>query len=144
MDAGLIGIGQMGSGIAKNLLLKGHHVTVYNRTPERAESFRSQGAQIASSVADVCRLGVVLTMLSDDAALESLVYGQSGVLAALPRGGLHISLSTISVALSDRLTADHARAGQQFVAAPVFGRPEAAASANLVIVAAGPARSIER
>ncbi len=144
MDAGLIGIGQMGSGIAMNLLLKGHRLTIYNRTPERTESFRGLGAQIASSVADACRSGVVLTMLSDDTALESVVYGENGLLASLPSSGLHISLSTISVALSDRLTADHAKAGQQFVAAPVFGRPEAAASGSLLVVAAGPSDAMER
>jgi len=144
MDAGLIGIGQMGSGIAKNLLLNGHRVTVYNRTAERAEALQSQGAQVAASVAEACASGVVLTMLSDDAALESVVYGEKGLLASLPRGGLHISQSTISVALSDRLAADHAKAGHQFVAAPVFGRPEAAAAGSLVVVAAGPAEAIER
>src|SRR5262249_18600423 len=86
----------------------------------------------------------VLTMLSDDAALESVVYAENALLAALPRGGLHVSLSTISVTLSDRLAADHAKAGQHFVSAPVFGRPEAAASANLIVVAAGPTEAIER
>jgi len=144
MDTGLIGIGQMGSGIAKNLLLRGHRLTVYNRTASRTEAFRNQGARIAVSVADACSSGVVLTMLSDDAALESVVYGEKGLLASLRPGGLHISLSTISVALSDRLTADHAHGRQEFVAAPVFGRPEAAASGNLVVVAAGPAAEIER
>jgi 3-hydroxyisobutyrate dehydrogenase-like beta-hydroxyacid dehydrogenase len=144
MDAGLIGIGQMGSGIAKSLLLNGHRLTVYNRTAGPAEALLGQGAQIAASVAEACTPGVVLTMLSDDAALESIVYGENGVLRSLPRGGLHVSQSTISVALSDRLVADHAKAGQQFLAAPVFGRPEAAASASLVVVAAGPPEAIER
>jgi 3-hydroxyisobutyrate dehydrogenase-like beta-hydroxyacid dehydrogenase len=144
MDAGLIGIGQMGSGIAKSLLLKGHRLTIYNRTASRAETLRALGAQVAASVSEACGSGVVLTMLADDAALESVVYGEKGVLASLPVGGLHISLSTIGVALSDRLAADHTRARQEFVAAPVFGRPEAAASGSLVIVAAGPNASIER
>src|SRR5262249_50059123 len=74
----------------------------------------------------------------------SVVYAEKGLLASLGTGGLHVSLSTISVALAERLAADHSRAGQEFVAAPVFGRPEAAASANLVVVAAGPASAIER
>lgn len=144
MDAGFIGLGQMGSGIAKNLLLAGHRLIVYNRTASRTEPLRRQGARVAASVGDACASGVVLTMVADDPALESVVYGENGILAALPPGGLHVSLSTISVALSDRLTADHARAGQEFVAAPVFGRPDAAASANLVVAAAGPAHSVER
>jgi len=144
MDAGLIGLGQMGSGIAKGLLLAGHHITVYNRTAARTASLREQGARVATSIADTCTSGLVLTMVSDDVALESIVYGENGILASLPPDGLHVSLSTIGVALSDRLTASHARMRQEFVAAPVFGRPEAAASANLVVVAAGPTHSIER
>jgi len=144
MEAGLIGIGKMGSGIAKNLLQSGHRLTLYNRTASRAEPFLGQGARVAVAVADACSSGVVLTMLADDAALESVVYGERGLLAALPAGGLHVSLSTISVALSERLTADHAHRKQEFVAAPVFGRPEAAASASLVVVAAGAANSIDR
>ena len=144
MDAGLIGLGNMGSGIAKSLLRAGHHLTVYNRTRSRAEALRSDGATVADSVADTCRVGIVLTMVADDAALESVTFGEGGILASLPRGGLHVSLSTISVALSDRLAAEHARAGQEFVAAPVFGRPEAAAGAKLSVVAAGPPASVDR
>jgi 3-hydroxyisobutyrate dehydrogenase-like beta-hydroxyacid dehydrogenase len=144
MDAGLIGLGNMGSGIAKSLLRAGHRLTVYNRTRSRAEALRGDGATVAASVAEACRAGVVLTMVADDAALESLSFGEGGILAALPRGGLHISLSTISVALSDKLAAEHTRAGQEFVAAPVFGRPEAAEGAKLSVVAAGPAASVER
>ena len=144
MDAGLIGLGNMGSGIAKSLLRAGHGLIVYNRTRSRAEALRADGATVALSVADACRAGVVLTMVADDAALESVSFGNAGVLGSLPHGGLHVSLSTISVALSDKLAAEHARAGQQFVAAPVFGRPEAAEGAKLSIVAAGPAASVER
>src|SRR5712672_757533 len=144
MDVGLIGLGKMGTGIAKSLLRAGHHVTLYNRTRERADALRKDGAAVAGSVAEACRGGAVLTMLADDAALEAVVSGEDGVLKALPRGGVHVSLSTISVALSDRLAAEHARAGQEFVAAPVFGRPEAAEAGKLAIVAAGPNAAIER
>jgi 3-hydroxyisobutyrate dehydrogenase-like beta-hydroxyacid dehydrogenase len=144
MDAGLIGLGHMGSGIAKSLLRGGHRLAVYNRTAGRAEALRSEGARVVSSIAEACSSGVVLSMLADDAAVELMVYDEKGVLASLPAGGLHISLSTNSVALSDRLAADHARAGQEYVAAPVFGRPEAAAAAGLIVVAAGAARSMER
>src|SRR5437879_1716871 len=103
MDAGLIGLGNMGSGIAKSLLRAGHHLTVYNRTRSRAEALRGEGATVATSVTEACRAGVVLTMLADDAALESVCFGEGGIMKSLPRGGVHISLSTISVALSDRL-----------------------------------------
>jgi 3-hydroxyisobutyrate dehydrogenase-like beta-hydroxyacid dehydrogenase len=144
MEAGLIGLGRMGTGIAKSLLRSGHRLTVFNRTRERAESLRADGANVAGSVSEAYLSGMVLTMVADDAALESLVFGEKGILASLRGGGLHVSLSTISVALSDRLTAEHTKAGQQFVASPVFGRPEAAESAKLSVVAAGPSASVQR
>jgi 3-hydroxyisobutyrate dehydrogenase-like beta-hydroxyacid dehydrogenase len=144
MEAGLIGLGRMGTGIAKSLLRAGHRLTVFNRTRARAEALRADGANIGGSVAEACQSGVVLTMVADDAALEALVFGKDGILASLRAGGLHVSLSTISVALSDRLAAEHTKAGQQFVAAPVFGRPEAAESAKLSVVAAGPSASVQR
>ncbi len=142
MEAGLIGLGRMGTGIAKSLLRSGHRLTVFNRTRERAELL--DGANVAGSVTEACQPGVVLTMVADDAALEALVFGKDGIRASLRAGGLHVSLSTISVALSDRLAAEHTKAGQQFVAAPVFGRPEAAESAKLLVVAAGPPASVQR
>ena len=144
MEIGLIGLGRMGTGIAKSLLRSGHRLTVFNRTRARAESLQSDGANIAGSVAEACRSSVVLTMVADDAALEALVFGESGVLSSLRKDSIHVSLSTISVALSDRLSAEHAKAAQQFVAAPVFGRPEAAESAKLSVVAAGSSASVER
>jgi len=136
MDVGLIGLGRMGAGIAKSLLRAGLRVTVYNRTRERAEALRKDGATVAASVADACHGDAVLTMLADDAAVEGVVFGEGGVLKSLARGGVHVSLSTISVALSDRLAAEHARAGQEYIAAPVFGRPEAAEAGKLAVGAA--------
>src|SRR5260370_22936257 len=144
MGVGFIGLGTMGAGIARSLLRAGHHVTVYNRTRERAEALRKDGATVAASVAEACRGEAVLTMLADDAALESVAFGEDGILRALPRGHHHISLSTISVELSEKLAAEHARAGQQFVAAPVFGRPEAAEAAKLIIVAAGAKEAVDQ
>lgn len=127
----------MGSGIAKNLLRAGHGVTVYNRTREKAEALRADGAIVAASVAEACRSEIVFTMVADDAALESLVFADGGILASLSRGAVHVSLSTISVALSDRMTAAHAKAGQGYLAAPVFGRPDAADAGRLAVVVAG-------
>jgi 3-hydroxyisobutyrate dehydrogenase-like beta-hydroxyacid dehydrogenase len=144
MEIGLIGLGNMGSGIAKSLLRAGHQLIVYNRTRSRAEALRSHGATVVDSIAQACRGEAVLTMLADDAAVESVVFGEGGILASLPRGGLHISLSTISVALSDKLAEEHTKAGQEYVAAPVFGRPEAAEAGKLFVVAAGPKKSIDR
>jgi 3-hydroxyisobutyrate dehydrogenase-like beta-hydroxyacid dehydrogenase len=137
MEAALIGLGKMGSGIAKSLLRAGHRVTVYNRTPSRAEALRADGAIVAASVAEASRTEAVFTMVADDAALEGLVFGEGGILASLRRGAAHISLSTISVALSDRLAAAHAKAGQGYLAAPVFGRPDAAEAGRLAVVVGG-------
>jgi 3-hydroxyisobutyrate dehydrogenase-like beta-hydroxyacid dehydrogenase len=144
MDAGLIGLGGMGTGLAKSLLRAGHRVTVFNRTRSRAEALQANGAIVGATVAETCRSGIVLTMVADDSALESQVFGDGGILASLPRGGVHISCSTISVALSDRLTAAHSGAGQEFVSCPVFGRPEAAEAGRLAVVAAGPAQVVNR
>src|SRR5258708_9247025 len=95
MDVGLIGLGRMGTGIAKSLLRAGHRVTVFNRTRARAEALRADGATVAGSVAEACRGEAVLTMVADDAALEAVVAGEGGVLGSLRRGGIHVSLSTI-------------------------------------------------
>lgn len=143
MRIGLIGLGQMGTGIAANLLKAGHELTVYNRTRAKAEAFASEGAKVADHIADACRGDAVITMLSNDDAVESAVYGDGGVLASLPKGAIHVSSSTISVALSKRLAEHHAERGQRYVAAPVFGRPEAAAAAKLFIVAAGSPEAVK-
>jgi 3-hydroxyisobutyrate dehydrogenase-like beta-hydroxyacid dehydrogenase len=127
----------MGAGMAANLLKAGHDVTVYNRTRSKVETLVAQGARAAASVSNACRGDAVLTMLADDGAVESVVFGRSGIIDSLPAGAIHISSSTISVALSERLEAAHAKAGQLFVAAPVIGRPDAAAAGQLFVVAAG-------
>ena len=137
MKVGLIGLGNMGSGMAASLLKGGHDVTVYNRTPSKAQALVGQGARYAAQVAHACRGDAVITMLADDVAVESVVFGDAGVIKNLARGAIHISSSTISVTLSEKMAAEHAASGQWFVSAPVFGRPEAAAAAKLFITAAG-------
>ena len=137
MKVGFIGLGHMGSGMASSLLGAGHDVTVYNRTRSKADELVKKGAVAASRISETCGADVVITMLATDSAVESIVYGAEGLLATLPKGRVHISSSTISVALSERLTADHANAGQRFVAAPVFGRPDVAAAGDLSVIAAG-------
>src|SRR6201993_649277 len=143
MDIGFIGLGQMGRGMAANLMKAGHRVTVYNRSPGKAASLVQQGATAAASVAEASDAEVVFTMLSDDRAVEAVAFGGDGIVASLPPGATHVSSSTISVALSERLAAAHAEAGQQYAAAPVFGRPEAAAAAKLFVVAAGAPEVLE-
>jgi len=143
MRIGLIGLGQMGANIAANILKAGHELTVYNRTRAKADTLASQGAKVADSPADVCRGDAVITMLANDDAVESTVYGDGGIFASLPKNAIHISSSTISVALSTRLAAHHAGRGQRYVAAPVFGRPEAAAAGKLFVVAAGSSDAVK-
>src|SRR4030088_1900359 len=144
MDVGFIGLGHMGAPMARNLLKAGHRVTVYNRTRSKAEALAREGAQVAERVADACHGDVLITMLSDDRAVEDVVFSEGGALNALGRNAIHISMSTISVALSDRLAEAHGKAGQGYVAAPVFGRPEAAAAARLFIIAAGAGATLGR
>jgi 3-hydroxyisobutyrate dehydrogenase-like beta-hydroxyacid dehydrogenase len=127
----------MGAGMAANLLRAGHEVTVYNRTPTKAQSLVAQGAKAAASVSDACRGDAVMTMLANDDAVEDVAFGDGGIIDNLQAGAIHISSSTISPALSHRLEAAHAKAGQRFVAAPVFGRPDVAAAGQLVVAAAG-------
>ena len=144
MRVGFIGLGNMGLPIARNLLKAGHELTVYNRTRSKAEALASAGAKVANSLAEASAAEIVMTMLADDHAVEQTTFGNGGILSTLASGGVHISLSTISTALSQRLTEAHKARGQSFVASPVFGRPDAAAAAQLVVVAAGPTEAVER
>ena len=139
MEVGFIGLGHMGTGMAANLLKAGHTVTVFNRTAAKAEPLVVHGAKRATNIADACKNDVVFTMLANDDAVKETVYGDRGVLESLGKGSIHVSSSTISVALSARLTADHATKAQGFVAAPVFGRPDVAAAGQLFVIAAGDA-----
>jgi 3-hydroxyisobutyrate dehydrogenase-like beta-hydroxyacid dehydrogenase len=127
----------MGAGMATSLLKADHEVTVYNRTRSKIDDLVKKGAVPASRISEACGGDAVITMLANDAAVESVVYGDQGMLASLRKGAVHVSSSTISVSLSERLTADHATAGQHFIAAPVFGRPDVAAAGELAVVAAG-------
>jgi len=145
MKIAFLGLGKMGTPIARRLLGAGHQVTVWNRSRGPAEALGAEGALIAESAAEAVRAAdAVMTMLFDDAAHDAVLFGDGGVLDALKPGGLHILLSTISVALSERLTAEHARRGVDFVAAPVFGRPNVAEEGRLWIVVAGEDKAVER
>ena len=144
MKVGFIGLGNMGSPMAANLLKAGHEVTVFNRTSAKAEPLVQQGARQVMQVADACGGDAVMTMLSDDKALGGVSFGDGGILKTLAKGAVHISLSTISVALSEKLTDAHAERSQHFVAAPVFGRPEAAVAGKLFVAGAGKRDIFER
>ncbi len=145
MKVGFIGLGSMGSGMARNLIKAGHSLTVFNRTHSRTEEFRSLGAKIAGTPSEAASdVEALITMLADDHALEDAMLGPGRAIQSLPPEAVHIGMSTISVVLSRRLTAAHREKQQHYLAAPVFGRPDAAAAGKLFIVAAGPAKQIER
>lgn len=144
MEMGLVGLGEMGQPIARNLLKAGHTLKIYNRTRSREKVLVGEGATSAETPAAAAMAGVVATMLADDAAVEDVVFGDHGILAGLPREGVHISHSTISTHMSRRLTEAHRERGQFFVSAPVFGRPDAALAARLIVVAAGPKEALDR
>jgi 3-hydroxyisobutyrate dehydrogenase-like beta-hydroxyacid dehydrogenase len=143
MKTGFIGLGHMGSAMASNLVKAGHDVTVFNRSPGRSHSLVALGAHEATDIAGACRGEVVITMLADDNAVADIALANDGLIANLPKGAIHISMSTISVALSRRLAQAHTQSGQRYVAAPVFGRPDMAATAKLFIVAAGDCATID-
>jgi len=145
MRIGFLGLGKMGAPMAHRLLAAGHELSVWNRTEGRTEPLLREGAIAAATPAEA-ELGAdaVITMLFDDAANEEVLFGANGLLDALSPGALHISCSTISVALSERLTAEHARCGIDFVGAPVFGRPNVAEEGRLWIVVAGSESAVER
>jgi 3-hydroxyisobutyrate dehydrogenase-like beta-hydroxyacid dehydrogenase len=143
MKIGFVGLGNMGAGMAANLLNAGHEVTAYNRSQDKVDALAQRGAQAARTIADACRGDIVITMLANDDAVEAVTFGDGGILASLPSGATHVSSSTISVGLAERLTDTHAAAGHGFVAAPVFGRPEAAQAAKLFVVAAGEPAAVQ-
>ena len=142
MRVGFIGLGKMGFPMAANLLAAGNRVTAYNRTKSRADELAKQGAIVADVPEHCTGSSVVITMLSDDNAVRELLLSNTKFVDALLPNTVHLCMSTISVALSEELAEIHAKAKQIYVAAPVFGRPEAAALRKLSIVAACPKNGI--
>lgn len=145
MQVGFIGLGNMGAAMATRLLGAGHGLRAYNRTRSRGEPLERLGAQLTDSAsAAASNVEVLISMLSDDEAVESLTWGSGRMLEALPGGAVHVSMSTISPALAQRLAPSHRERGQHFLSAPVFGRPEAARDGQLFVIAAGDEAQIER
>jgi 3-hydroxyisobutyrate dehydrogenase-like beta-hydroxyacid dehydrogenase len=137
MKIAFLGLGKMGSAIARLLLKGGEDVTVWNRTTSHAEALEGDGAKVALRPAEaVAGCDVVFTMVMDDAALEAVLY-EGSALEAMGKGAIHVSLSTLSVEMSRKLTAEHEKRGQHFVAAPVFGRPHIAEAGKLWVAMAG-------
>src|ERR1700733_3229567 len=144
MKIGFLGLGNMGLPIASNLIRAGHDVILWNRSAKKASSLADAGAMQAATPGEAASgAEVVFSMLADDIALEAVLSGENGLLAGLKPNALHISLSTISVAAAESVTGRHFEREQRFVAAPVFGRPDAAAAAKLFVAAAGAAADID-
>jgi 3-hydroxyisobutyrate dehydrogenase-like beta-hydroxyacid dehydrogenase len=141
---GMIGLGHMGAGVARNLLKGGHELTVWNRSPAPVEALVRDGARRAATPADVFAAAeVVFSMLADDAVVEAVIVG-SGALEAARPGAIHVNLATISVALADRLDSLHREHGLGYVACPVLGRPDAAAAGGLAAMPAGEPAAVEK
>ncbi len=145
MKIGFIGLGNMGAGMSRNLVKAGHDLIVYNRTHSRAEELQRLGARVANTASEAAAdAEALITMLADDRAVQDVIFEPGRAIESLPGGAIHISMSTISVALSRRLAKSHAEKYQTYIAAPVFGRPDAAATGKLFIVSAGPSEQIEK
>ncbi len=142
---GFIGLGNMGAPIAANLLKAGYGLRVYNRTAAKAAALVEKGATLASKPADAAQPGgIVVTMVADDRALEDLCLASGSFVERLGPGGIHVSLSTISPATARRLAEHHAKHQVNYVASPVFGRPDAAAAKRLWVCTSGPAAAKQR
>jgi hypothetical protein len=142
---GFVGLGRMGSGMARRLLDAGHDLAVYNRSVARTVPFAAAGARVATSLADLAAgCDVVFSMLVDDAAVQEVTTAPGGLREVLAHGALHVAMGTHGVAQVRALAAAHGAAGQGFVAAPVLGRPDRAASGQLGIIAGGATDQVER
>lgn len=142
MSIGFIGLGAMGSAMARNLLDAGFEVTAWNRSPGKLDDLVSAGATAASSATEAAACEVLITMLADDDALTAVVDEQ-GLIEAMPKNGVHVNMATVSIECAKRMAARHENAGRHYVAAPVLGRPDIAKAAKLNIVAAGDSEAIE-
>jgi 3-hydroxyisobutyrate dehydrogenase-like beta-hydroxyacid dehydrogenase len=143
MKVAFIGLGRMGQAMASRVLGGGHDLVVYNRTREKCAELEKAGAKVAASMVEACKgREVVITMLTDDKALAEVV--RDGVVPGLPKGAIHVAMGTHSVAALREIEAVHAGSGHAFVAAPVLGRPEAAAAGQVGVVAGGPKDAVAK
>jgi 3-hydroxyisobutyrate dehydrogenase-like beta-hydroxyacid dehydrogenase len=146
---GFVGMGHMGKAMATNLAAAGYRVIAYVRHADQMAKLTAFGLQPTTDIADLFNCEVVITMLPDDDAVREIVFGREGIALAglavgLKPGAIHLSMSTISTATASLLASEHAIGGQGYVAAPVFGNPDAAKARELFIVAAGAPADIER
>jgi 3-hydroxyisobutyrate dehydrogenase-like beta-hydroxyacid dehydrogenase len=144
-----IGLGRMGTAMAANLVAAGHQVTAYARRAEQMDHLAALGVQPTLNIADLYESEIVITMLSDDAAVHEVMFGRpdlgtEGLAKHLAPGAIHLSMSTISTATASELAAEHAQLRQCYVAAPVFGNPDAAKARQLYIIVAGAPGDVAR
>ncbi len=144
MKVGLIGLGTMGRPMARRLAGAGHELLVWNRTRPRPDAL-PPGAVLVGSPTEACQAEIVITAVSDDAAVESVIFDAQGRLVSSGVPGLiHVCMSSIGDGLARRLADSHAKVGQAYVSAPMFGPPEAAQGGRLVIPVAGPQAAVQR
>ena len=141
---GIVGLGQMGHAFATNLIEDGYNLLVYDRDPKRVTELSSAGVSGATRLGDLNSCDAVLTSLPDDDALAAVALPPDGLASILAAKSVHISMSTVSPALSRRLTEEHARHGQDYVAAPVLGNPDFAKARKLFVLTAGAPSAIEK
>ncbi len=144
MKIGVIGLGTMGQPIAQRIARAGHEILAWNRTPGRAEVLPRESAVAVHNAAEACQAELVISVLSDDTAVESVLFEGDRLITTGMPGLIHVCMSTISDGLARRLAAAHEAAGQSYISAPLFGPPEAAAAGRLLIVAGGPRNAVER
>lgn len=144
MKVGIIGLGTMGQPIARRIARAGHEILAWNRTPGRGESLPAEAAVTVRTAAEACQAELVITVLSDDAAVEAVMFDAGRLITMGMPGLIHAGMSTIGDSLAQRLAAAHEAAGQSYVSAPLFGTPEAAAGGRLLIAAGGPRATVER
>ena len=143
MKIGFIGLGQMGRGMAARLIARGHALTVWNRSPAPAEALRAQGAAVAERAEDALDCDIVITMLADDGAVET-VWLDGGLMARMPLPAVHLNMASVSLDMARRLQRLHGERSAAYISAPVFGRPAAGAAGELDIVAAGAPDALAR
>jgi len=141
-SVGFIGLGRMGEPMARNLLRAGYKLRVYNRTSSKAQALAAEGAEVVENLRDVINPdGIVVSMVANDHALQEVVFGEKGIGEALGPGGIHISMSTVSPLTAQKLAAHHEKQGTAYLAAPVFGRPEAATAKKLWVCLSGDSKA---
>jgi 3-hydroxyisobutyrate dehydrogenase-like beta-hydroxyacid dehydrogenase len=148
-EIGFVGLGHMGTAMAANLAAAGYRVIAYIRRPDQMDKLVTLGLEPTTEITDLFDCDVVISMLPDDTAARDVVFGRgdlgiNGLASGLKRGAIHLSMSTIGTSTASHLATEHARRGQGYVAAPVFGNPEAAKARQLFVVAAGAPADVER